>query len=99
MEYIEYDYEGHPHRFSFNYLALKEDYNRFKAYSDEEFLENLPEILHFTVFICRLKEIPSYNCLGDLGIVHELVHLLNKIESPFISLDKVRLMWDDIMKL
>lgn len=99
MEYLIYDYDNLPHKFSFSYRELKEDYLEIKEYSDEEFLENLPDILHTTVFICWLKEIPTSVCLSDYGVIHEITHLLTKTESPFNSLDKIREIWNNQCRL
>lgn len=57
--------------------------------SDSEFLENLPDALHLACFICFLKEIPTYVCLTDKGIIHELVHLL-KENGTTTSLKEIR---------
>ena len=73
---IEYLSDGS--KFSLSYSDLKEHYLNICEMSDSEFLENLPDALHLACFICFLKEIPTYVCLTDKGIVHELVHLLKK---------------------
>lgn len=69
-------------RYGFSYAELKADFERFRGLGDEEFLENLTEILHFAVFVCYLKEIPREATLSDEGIIHQLVHLMIKETRP-----------------
>ena len=77
MEYLVGD-----KRFSFSYQGLFEDYVRYSRMNDAEFLENIVPILHFTCFVCYLKEIPTGCCLVDNGIIHQLVHLLQEETRP-----------------
>ena len=99
MQYFVHDIDNNKRSFAFSYQELKQDYEKFNSMSNEDFLKNLPEILHFTCFICYLKEIPTSCCLSDIGILHELIHLLNNIELTNYSLDKVRENWNNILKL
>lgn len=71
MEYILDD-----KKFVWSYTELRDTYRTFIAMSDKEFLDDLPAAIHFACFVCFIKEIPSYICLSDVGIVHELVHIL-----------------------
>lgn len=64
-------------QYSFNYTEVRDEYENVVNYSDEEFLLNIPKILHLSCFICFIKETPSYVCLSDKGIIHELVHILS----------------------
>jgi len=59
-----------------SYQSLKEDYNRYVAMSDAEFRANLIKILHFACITCWFKELQTQWLLGDTGLIHELVHLL-----------------------
>ncbi len=94
MEYYERDFDGNKRTFILHYSQLKEDYICIKNYSNEEFLNNISEILHTTCIICHFKEIPAYNLIGDCGIIHELIHILNNVETCHYSLDKIRKMWE-----
>jgi hypothetical protein len=58
--------------------------------SDEEFMMNIPSALHLACVICFLKEIPGYVCLSDVGIIHELTHLLHIPDSPTSDLKGIR---------
>lgn len=73
---IEYLSEGT--KFSLSYQQLKEHYVLFCNMDDTEFIKNIPDALHLACIICLLKEIPTYVCLTDKGIIHELVHLLKE---------------------
>lgn len=84
---IEYLSEGT--KFSLSYQELREHYLNFCDMSDDEFLEKIPDALHLACIICFLKEIPTYICLTDKGIIHELVHLL-KENGTTTSLEEIR---------
>jgi hypothetical protein len=82
MEYLVGD-----KKYILHYQEIKEEYLKFCSMTDEEFLLNLSKALHLSCFICYLKEIPSYVCLADDGIIHELIHYLNGIkELPLYQL-------------
>lgn len=89
---IEYLSEGA--KFSLSYQELREHYLNFCEMSDSDFLKNLPDALHLACIICFLKETPTYVCLTDKGIIHELVHLL-KENGTTTSLQEIR----DLFKL
>lgn len=99
MEYLETEFNGNKRRVILHYQELKEDYLKIKEYSNEEFKEKLLEILHTTCIICHLKEIPSYNLVGDCGLIHEIVHVLNNTETFHSSIDNIREMWNSMCKL
>jgi hypothetical protein len=95
---MEYIVDGR--KFGFSYSDLRETYNSFIWKTDEEFLDDLPAALHFACFVCFFKEIPSYICLADTGIVHELVHLLQTGKyGATTNLQEVRQLFEDQLKL
>jgi len=63
--------------FDLSYQELRERYFEFCEMNDQSFIDRLPEALHLACIICFLKEIPTYVCLTDKGIIHELVHILS----------------------
>lgn len=71
---IEYLSDGET--FSLSYKELRNCYDEFCDMEDEEFLNKLPDALHLACMICFLKEVPTYICLTDKGVIHELIHLL-----------------------
>lgn len=87
---IEYLIEGEKYRLS--YQELREHYQEHIEMTDFEFMNNLNSALHLACIICFLKEVPSYNCLSDKGIIHELTHLLNfgEKDKTTVDLQKVR---------
>lgn len=64
-------------KYGLSYRELRDDYIRYRLLPDDEFIAQLPQILHFACFVCYVKEIGSDRALSDEGIVHELVHLMN----------------------
>lgn len=64
-------------KFSFSYCELREHYERLCNLSDEAFLVSLPEALHLACIVGWLKELGPEATIGEVGIVHELVHLLH----------------------
>jgi hypothetical protein len=85
---MEYIVEGH--QYSFSYQDVKEHYYRVCDMTDVEFLGKLPEIIHLACAIAYFKEIPTYVCLSDEGVIHALVHLLHIPEEPNIVLSHIR---------
>ena len=90
MKKLQEIYKVGNKRFLYDKKSLKFSFNTYKEYSNEEFLENIVDILHFAVFACWLKEIPGDDCLSDDGIVHELVHLLKENTIKHVDLEKIR---------
>ena len=91
------------HKFVFSYSEVQADYERYRTMPDEEFgsLEKLPHILHFAVFVCFLKELPTGACLCDTGIVHQLLHLLIPAtrEDALKDLREIRAQFDRVLEL
>ncbi len=71
-------------KYQFSYLELKELYLKFIDFSDDEFLNNLTDILHFSCFVSYLKELPNECTISDQGIIHELIHLKLCLEKNFM---------------
>ena len=94
---IEYVVEGR--KFGLSYTDLKENYLNVLEYTDEEFMQKLPEILHLTCMICYLKEVPSYVLLCDTGLIHELSHLMHIPDCPLVELQEVRRLFEMTCKL
>lgn len=82
-----------------SYKDLREEYRGHVQMSDEDFMKNLPSALHIASIICWFKEIPTYICLSDKGIIHELVHLLHCPEEPTVVLKDIRKLFEEQLKL
>ena len=92
-------YIGGEYSYILKYSELKEQYIKHVNMSDEEFLKNLPSALHTACIICFLKEIPTYVCLIDEGIIHELTHLLHIPEDCEKDLKRIRKLFKKQLKL
>lgn len=77
-------------KYSLSYQSLRDDYVRYSLMSDEEFLGNIVNVLHFACVTCWLKEMNSQHVLSDEGIIHELVHLLPDSTGTSTGLEKIR---------
>lgn len=79
-------------------------YEKFIDISDEEFVEQLPEIIHFACIVSYVKDFGNDATVGDMGIVHRLVHLLHfGVEYPDNdngdTLEDVRRQFKTVLKL
>lgn len=92
------EYLSGDSKFSLSYQELREHYLNFCDMSDADFLQKLPDALHLACMICFLKETPSYVCLTDKGIIHELVHLLKK-DGTTTSLQEIRNLFKVTLRL
>lgn len=92
MTYLEED-----RKFVVSYQELREKYLEFVNMTDEEFLSSLPKASHLACIICYFKEVPSYNCIGDTGIIHELIHLMD--EGTTTGLEDIRELFNEQLKL
>jgi hypothetical protein len=86
-------------QYSLSYSDLRDRYNEFINLTDEEFLERVPEALHLACIICYLKETPLEHCLSDMGIIHELSHLLHIKEATLRDLPRIRITFEEVLHL
>ena len=86
-------------KFSFSYSALREDYERYCAMTDEEFVRDdaLLNLLHFCCVCAYFKELGIEATVSDKGIIHELIHLL--LGMPVQSLREIRSQFEIVCKL
>jgi hypothetical protein len=94
---IEYVLEGRNYLLS--YQQLREEHYRFCSMKDEEFMANLPAAAHLACVICYLKETPGYVALCDIGIIHELIHLMHIPEGNTTTLREIRKLFEETLKL
>lgn len=95
---IEYKIDGTNKTYHFSYQEMVATYNKFSGMSDAEFMDELPNILHFACFACYVKEYPSEMVLVDTGILHELIHLLPGSSGTTTSLSDIRALFDLLME-
>lgn len=93
------DYILDKRRYGISYQELKAKYHELVGLSDEDFLKRLPEVIHFACIMCWFKEIPGYVCLGDTGIVHEIAHLLHIPQGNTSTLQEIRELFNEQLKL
>jgi len=92
MIYLVDDYKYH-----FSYQEIHLEYQKVLLMSDEEFINNLPKVLHLSCFIAYLKELSNKQTIGDLGIIHRLILLLHIPEEE--ELKEVRKQFENILKI
>lgn len=85
--------------YSFNYQDLKARYEDISQYSDEQFMEELPEIAHLACVVSYFKGLGSNATIGDKGIIHELLHLMTSPDEPTNNLQEIRKSFNDKIKL
>tara|TARA_B110000208_G_C11764178_1_gene428000 strand:- start:1117 stop:1416 length:300 start_codon:yes stop_codon:yes gene_type:complete len=90
MKHLQEEYKVGNKTFLYDKKFLKSTYKSCVKYTDDEFIENIIDVLHFAVYVCWIKEISSNDCLADDGIVHELVHLAQKNTRNHSNLSKIR---------
>lgn len=85
--------------YSFNYQELKFRYEDICQYSDEQFLEELPEIAHLACIISYFKGLSNNATIGDKGIIHEIIHLMTDRYEPTNDLQEIRKSFNKKIKL
>jgi len=90
MKPLQNRYKIEDKEYVYDPLMLRFHYNTFTIMSDEEFIENLPKILHFSCFMSFVKKINHVEILSDQGVIHELVHLGSSSTRDFTDIQEVR---------
>lgn len=99
MQYIDYNFQNEQLVYDFSYSECKMRYEEYCSLSDDDFIEKLPEILHFSCFVSHLKELHNNMTLSDNGIIHELVHLLHLKDKHYHNLAGIRRQFEEVLKL
>jgi hypothetical protein len=84
------DYLVDGKKYNMSYQALREQYILFCEMTDNKFMSMLPRAIHFACVVCYLKETPTYICLSDEGIIHQLAHLLDIPKCELIQVKEIR---------
>jgi hypothetical protein len=95
MQYIP---TGSDKKYSFSYKELKHLYERYIGLTDDEFIKELYDILHFACFVSYVKELNREQTTSDEGIIHQLVHLLKAHETD-ADLKEIRTDFETLLKL
>lgn len=94
---IEYTPRDGSGAYSLSYSELKEKYDKFVGMSDVEFLGNLPAAAHTACIIGWLKELGADATIGDTGIVHQLIHLMQL--PGVVPVKSVRKQFKELLRL
>tara|TARA_R100000951_G_C2649288_1_gene183810 strand:- start:2891 stop:3175 length:285 start_codon:yes stop_codon:yes gene_type:complete len=70
--------------------SLKKQYKSFTIMDDEEFIKNTKDALHFACYVCWVKNLPTNRILSDEGLIHQLIHLLDKSTASYVDIKKLR---------
>lgn len=97
MKQLEKTYKAGDKEYVYDPDLLSFYYKKFISLDDKEFLDKIPDALHFACYVCWLKEIESENCLADNGIIHELVHLLKPNDYILKDLPVIRKKFKEIL--
>lgn len=82
--------------YEYDPAKLMRTYELICDYSDEEFMDNLAKILHFSSFMCFVLNLSNIETLSDKGIIHELIHLLNDNTRDYTDIKDVRKKFEDL---
>ncbi len=93
---IHYTLEGKT--FDFKYQELKDKYQEFIEYDDIKFSEHIVDATHLAIMICFIKQLKTEIVLSDVGIIHELVHLMID-ETTITPLEEIRELFKEQLKL
>ena len=102
MEYIVttvVDNKLEDKKYCMKYQDLKEKFLSFEAMSDEDFKKNFNEALHLVCVVSYIKDTPSYILLSNVGLIHEMVHYLNKETIPEVNFQRIRNQFNIWVKL
>jgi len=96
---ITYSYVVNGKSFSASLYELKKEYRRLKNLSDDEFIQQIKKALHLSCIISFIKKLDINDTVGDYGLIHQLVHLLDIPEEPLIDVKEIRKQFDTLLKL
>jgi hypothetical protein len=97
MKYI-LNPSNHQDQYDFSYKKTKHLYEYYNGLSDEDFIKQLPDIIHFTCFVSWVKELEPVQILADNGLIHELTHLLSGVD-PVTDIKSIREDFETLLKL
>jgi|TARA_R100001509_G_scaffold154868_1_gene116825 hypothetical protein len=78
---------------------LEFQYNTFKKMSNEEFVENIIDALHYACYVSWLNKLNTDQTLADNGIIHELVHLTKKSTRQYQNVSETRKKFNKMLKV
>lgn len=97
MKQLGRTYKVEDKEYNYDIKNLKYLYSKFINMPDEDFLDRLPDALHFTCYVSWIKEVKCDEILSDTGLIHELVHLLKPSTRQYTDLKEVRKKFEEIL--
>ena len=98
MKYIK-EYKKENKTFLYDYDLLMFQYKKFLSMSNEEFIENILDAVHFACYVSYVKKLDTEETLSDTGIIHELVHLTKENTRPYQDINKTRKKFNKLLKV
>jgi len=93
---IEYNVDNST--YILRYRELKDQHYQFCIMTDAEFLQNVPGAAHLACIIGWMKELSLDDLVGDHGIIHELIHIIDhNAELPYLP--EIRAKFESLLKL
>lgn len=86
-------------KFILSYQELREKHIELCGLSDTAFLSRLPEAIHLACFISYIKELEPEITISDVGIIHELAHLMHIPDDTIQGLKEIRKQFKNVLKL
>ena len=86
-------------KYVLDYNLLMYEYSLFKNMSNDEFLENIIDAIHFACYVSYIKKLDTEQTLSDKGIIHELVHLTKENTKKYQDVTKTRKKFNKLLKV
>ena len=99
MKQLPKEYKVGDTNYIFDKKNLKRLYTKYINMSDEDFVDNAIDVLHFTCYVSWIKEIDGDKLLADDGLIHELVHLLKPGTRICVNIETLREKFDELLVL
>jgi len=97
MKQLPREYKVGETNYIYDKKNLKRLYTKYINCSDQEFVDNAVDILHFACYVSWLKEIDTDTLLADDGLIHELVHLLKQGTRNCVNIETLREKFDNLL--
>lgn len=85
--------------FSASLLELKREYRRLKKLSDDDFIKEIKKALHLSCIVSFIKKLDINDTIGDYGLIHQLIHLLDIPEEPLVDIREIRNQFETLLRL
>lgn len=93
------DYILNSKEYSLSYQELRREVLDISLMTDNEFINNLPKAIHLACIVCWMKEKKASDVLSDIGIIHQLAHLLHIPDEPLVNVQKIREQFNNDLNL